>query len=303
MTSGEIGMESQAQGLAAAVGLPFDIKTVHLKWPWTWLPGHWVPNVLALPARNWPRLLITCGRRSVPFSIAIRKASGGQTFTVHIQDPKVPPSYFDMVVAPRHDGFTGANVEQSRVALHRITRVGLAAAANHFALRFADLPHPRVAVLIGGISNSFDFTAEDAAKIGEQLAALGRNGAGLMVTTSRRTGAENTAIIAAKLAGTPHVLWAGEGENPYLGMLALADHILATPDSVSMVSEACFTGKPVQIIPLKGGGKRFDAFHEGLRQDGYARPFNGALESWSYEPPDETRRIAALIRERLSLPG
>ncbi len=302
MTSGEIGMESQAQGLAAAVGLPVDIKTVHLKWPWTWMPGHWVPNVLDLPARSWPRLLITCGRRSVPFSIAIRKESGGRTFTVHIQDPKVPSHYFDLVVAPRHDGLSGPNVEQSRVALHRVTRDGLAAAADHFAPRFAHLPHPRVAVLIGGVSTSYDFTAADAGKIGDQLAALARKGAGLMVTTSRRTGAENTALIAAKLTGTPHVLWTGEGENPYLGMLALADHILATPDSVSMVSEACFTGKPVQIIPLVGGGKRFDAFHEGLRRDGYARPFDGELESWSYEPPDETHRIAAIIRERLSLP-
>ena len=64
------------------------------------------------------------------------------------------------------------------------------------------------------------------------------------------------------------------------GMLGLADHVLVTEDSVSMVSEACATGRPVQTISLEGGTERLRAFHRGMMDDGHVRPFRGILEYW-----------------------
>lgn len=95
-------------------------------------------------------------------------------------------------------------------------------------------------------------------------------------------------------------IWDGTGDNPYLGMLALAGHLVVTEDSVSMISEAASTGKPVHVAATDGGSARFDAFHAMLREEGVTRPFDGTLAAWTYEPVDEAARVAAEIRRRCS---
>ncbi len=122
-----------------------------------------------------------------------------------------------------------------------------------------------------------------------------------MVTPSRRTGTANEAILRESLAGLPAEIWDGGGENPYFAYLGLADAIIATGDSVNMVSEAASTGKPVHIVELEGGSPKFTAFHESMRAAGITRPFTGTLESWDYTPPDDTRHAAEEIRRRMAL--
>lgn len=300
-------MVSQAMGLAEAVGLPTIQKTVRLRAPWRWLPGNVCPGSLrGLDDHSdpleppWPDLLITCGRRSVAVSIAIRRLSGGRTFTVHIQDPRVPPRYFDMVVPPEHDSLTGDNVYSTRTALHRVSAQRLAQAANHFRDRFDRLPRPLVAALIGGNSKAYRFPPRRAAELADALVgAVKAVGGGLIVTASRRTGEESRAALDARLRAADAEFWQGEGENPYLGMLALADFIVVTEDSTSMVSEACATGKPVYIAGLEGGSRRFTKFHEQLLAAGVTRPFHGRLEQWSYDPINETKRIADLVKAQI----
>lgn len=304
LTTGEAGMISQAAGLAAAIGPGWRLKTVGVRRPWRWLPGHLCPMPLRglAPGSDavvppWPRLVISCGRRSVPVALAIRKAAQGTTRAVHIQDPHVPVDRFDLVVIPHHDAVTGANVWPSRGALHRITRADLAAAADRFGPRFASLPRPLVAVLIGGASKAYRMTGDDTRRIADQLRRMARQtGAGLAVTLSRRTGAANAAILREALADLPGFVWAGEGDNPYLGMLALADHIVVTADSASMVSEAASTGRPVHILGLTGGNARFERFHSRLAEDGVTRPFDPGLPAWSYRPLSDTAEAAAHIR-------
>lgn len=309
MTTGEAGMISQVAGLGQAVGLPFELKTVNPRAPWRWLPGHWAARLGVLASLDsndgihppWPDLLITCGRRSVAAAIAIKRASGGRTFTVHIQDPRVPPACFDMVVPPEHDRLRGPNVFPSRGALHKLTREALAQAGERFKLAFKAVRKPFVAVLIGGKSKSYDLTPARMRELAMQLKELAeKHGAGLVVSTSRRTGAENEAILRAALTGTDAIVWDGSGENPYLAMLAMADLIIVTEDSASMVSEACYTGRPVYVAKLEGRSRRFDALHQGLQKAGFTQPFNGKLETWEYAPLDENQRIAAIVRERMA---
>ncbi|MEE8393674.1 MAG: mitochondrial fission ELM1 family protein [Rhodospirillales bacterium] len=307
MTTGEAGMNSQVLGLAEAVGIAHVHKTARPRPPWSWLPGHMCPGALISPDSNsdplvppWPALLITCGRRSVCLSIAIRKASRGRTFTVHVQDPHVPPSYFDMVAPPRHDRLKGANVFPTRGALHRVTPEILAANKERFGPGFAGLPRPLVAVLIGGDNKCYHLTPGKTAAIAARLAEMAKNtGAGLAITPSRRTGDANLAILREKLEGTGAYIWDGTGANPYFGMLGLADHIVVTCDSVSMVSEAAATGKPVYVIELDGGNRRFNSFHEGLRSEGVTRPFTGVLDQWTYKPVNDTTEIAGEVQRRL----
>ena len=288
-------MLSQAVGLAEAVGWPFEARTVHLRAPWSWVPGHLCPAALSglrePLERCWPDLLITCGRRSVAISIAIRRASRGRTFTVHVQNPRVPARFFDLVVPPRHDGTRGDNILWTRCALHRITPAMLEAAAAAWRRR---LGSPTVAVLLGGDSRTYRFTPRRAGALADGLALIDGP---MVITPSRRTSTEVVTMLRQRL---PRAwIWDGTGDNPYLGMLALAEHLVVTEDSVSMISEAASTGKPVYVAAMDGGSSRLEAFHDMLREDGVTRPFDGTLESWSYEPINETPRIAAEIRRRI----
>lgn len=308
LTDGKAGTRNGALGLAEAVGLPVVDKHVHSRLPWRWLPPQlWLPGVLGVGRGGdplvppWPRLLISAGERSVGPALAIKRRSGGKTFCVHIQHPRVDPARFDLVTVSAHDRLTGPNVRVTLGALHRVTREKLAEEARRFESRYANLPRPRVAVLIGGPNRAYRFDAEVAARLADGLARICRDaGCGLMVTTSRRTGAGNEAILRDRLQGLPADIWDGSGDNPYFGLLGLADAVVVTGDSVNMVTEACFTGKPVHVFRLPGGeGTKFERFHRSLIAEGITRPFEGRLEQWRYEAMDERTAIAGEIRSRL----
>ena len=303
------GMVNQALGLAEAVGFAIEEKRISVRPPWRFLPARaWINPFAALAhdsdplAPPWPDLLIACGRLSVPLSVAVRRASEGRTFTVQLQKPSLPVRHFDLVVPARHDGLVGENVIVTRGALNRITPARLEAEAARVRPGLAHLPRPLIAVLLGGSNAAYRFTPRAAAELGDKLAGLSRSvGAGLAITPSRRTDGRARAALEERLTGAPYVIWEGGGDNPYFGYLGLADAVVVTCDSVSMVSEACATGKPVHVVELEGGSSKFHAFHEDLRRDGLTRRFEGRLEHWTYEPLDDNRLVAAEVRRRLRL--
>ena len=304
---GKIGMANQVLGLAEAVGWPFIEKRLAIRAPWRHLtPPLWLLPFAALGpsgatlAPPWPDLLIGCGRNIVAPAIAVKRASGGRVFWVHIQDPRFGRGKADLLVVPRHDPAKGTNVLTTLGAVHRVTPARLEEGARRFAAAYADLPRPLVAVLIGGDNRVYRHAPEQFAAFVAQLAALARRGFGLAITPSRRTGPEAEALLREKLAGLPARIWDGSGENPYFGMLGLADAVVVTADSVNMVSEAAATGKPVHVVPLTGGSAKFARFHQAMEAAGITRPFRGEIERWSYAPPDDNARAAALIRERVA---
>lgn len=307
VTDGKAGMEIQCLGLAEAIGLPPVVKRIQVTKPWRWMAPGMIRDPLATLgpkgdrlAPPWPDLWIASGRQTVPLSRDMRAISGGRSFTVQVQNPVIDPACVDLVVTPDHDLLNAPNVLSTRGALGRVTPRRLEEAAAAFAARYAALPRPCIGVLIGGDNRVFRMTSAVMTELTDQLARLAREqGCGLMITPSRRTGARNEAILRKGLAGLPADIWDGEGENPYFGILGLADHIVVTGDSVNMVSEAASTGKPVQVVQLEGGSAKFGRFHGSLRAAGITRPFAGTLERWDYEPLAETQRIAAEIRQRL----
>ena len=133
--------------------------------------------------------------------------------------------------------------------------------------------------------------------IAQALVGILHSGGGtVLVTPSRRTGAAGLALLRQRLGGFSAVIWDGSGDNPYFAYLALADAVLVTADSVSMISEAAATGKPVHILDLDGGNSKFARFHEAMQAAGITRPFSGSIESWSYSIPDDTARAGAALR-------
>lgn len=306
ITGGDIGTENQCLGVAEALGLQPVVKRIKLRFPWLYL-SPWIRfgERYSLSAKGdqvappWPDILIACGRKSVGIALHVKKTSGGKTFIVQIQNPNISPEHFDLVAVPRHDRMHDAeNVLVTTGATHRVTPEKITAAKKTFESVFSPLPVPRVAVLIGGNSGAYRMTPETTQKLAQQLLSLK---AGLMITVSRRTGPENTRLLREALKG-PHIyFWDGTGENPYFALLGFADHIIVTEDSVSMVSEALSTGRPVHIAPLKGGTPRFDIFHKAMREQGYTKPFTGQIKLWSYTPLNDTMEVADEIRRRMKL--
>lgn len=304
VTEGLAGTESQCLGVAEALGVMPEIKRINLHQPWKtlspWLgfeSSHSFTGDPLLPP--WPELLIASGRKAIAAARYIKKASGGKTFTVMIQDPRVSPRQFDLVAVPAHDPTRGGNVIVTSAAPNRVRPERLEDAKFEFERTLSSLPQPRVAVLIGGNSKAYSLTRELTEKLAADLGKLARKGFGLMVTASRRTGTENQKILQKALTHENVYFWNGAGANPYFGLLAWADFILVTADSVSMISEAATTGKPVYMIPLDGGAQRLNAFHDNLLQQGIIRRFDGKLTPYDYKPLDDAGLIAAEIKKRL----
>ena len=313
VSDGRAGIQNQALGLAEAVArlTPADIAIKHVRWRPLfdrWPSGLKTPAMLAPGSFNprgvtdWPDLWIATGRASLPLSARIRDWSGGRTFTVQTQDPRWKNDAYDLIVAPAHDGLSGDNVFEIIGSPHRITPQRLAEAAPAFAARIAPLPHPRVAVMIGGRSKAFGLTPAHAAVLADRLKAAVQAAKGsLLLTFSRRTPGAAQAVMTERLSDLPGWIWDGTGDNPLFAMLEAADHVLVTEDSANMATEAAATGKPVHILPmiaLKPPGK-FARLHADLEAQGAARPFDGTLEGWSYAPLNETERAARAVLEAM----
>lgn len=308
VTDGRAGIEAQAIGLAEAIArrapISLTTKRVHLRTPWRWLPAGMVPaprQAMALDSDPieppWPDIFIGCGRASIPFALGVRDWSNGRTFVVQLQDPRINPREFDVVIPPMHDGLEGPNVLPIVGACNRITQERMERAVSEYkSANLEDLPSPRFAVLIGGKSKRQDISAARARAISDSLAAVQRETGGtLMATLSRRTSRAARLQFRTWLAPHCAVFYEDEGANPYPAMLGVADHVFVTADSVNMATEASATGKPVHILAVDGQLGKLARFHRSLARRGCARPFNGKLETWSYPPLLETDRAAAAV--------
>ena len=290
VTTGEVGMRTQARGLAVAVADHVVEKTVQGLFSWS------AGDRLAPP---WPDLVITCGRRSARHGLAVKRASGGATLAVHVQDPRGRADAFDLVIAMRHDAISpGAKVLLVDTALHDLTPHALATAGETWRPRLAGLGRPLVGAVVGGDLKGRPFTLADGRRL---LAGLNRvrQGGALAITPSRRTPASVLTLLRQALADDPAVfLWDQTGDNPYRGILALADRLVVTSDSVSMVSEALSTPHPVEVFDLDF--RRHQGFIQGLVDQGLVRRFVGdPAPPAARAPVNATFEAAAVVRALL----
>jgi mitochondrial fission protein ELM1 len=292
------GLRNQAVGLAEAAGFCPDVRVLRRRTGWARVPGAmrmWplaavAPEIVAPP---WPGLAIACGGAGSRVVAALRRPG---MRAVTIQDPRMALEKFDLVFAARHDGIGGPNVFVTRTALHRVTPERLRSEAERWRGVFAALARPFVAVLLGGSNGRYRFGAGEARALAGQLAAVIREGAGVAITPSRRTGAEAVGILREALAPLGAWVWDGQGENPYFGMLGLADAVIVTADSVSMVSEAVATSAPVYLVRLPGRSSRIGAFMDMMAADGRVRDFAGRLDLWDCAPMDDTPAAGDALR-------
>lgn len=307
LTDGKAGDELQALSVAEALGLSPEIRRVKPRPPFSWaMPWGPIdprerPGAPASPlAPPFPDLLIGSGRRAVAYLRFVKRASGGRTYTVFLKDPRIGPKAADFIWSPEYDRLRGPNVLNTLTPPHRVSVERIAAARAHPDPRLARLPHPRVAVLVGGDSRHHRFTQADVARLVRHLTALAEAGAGLMMTASRRTPPALREALVALAVRYGGFFWDGTGENPYVALLSLADFVVATADSFNMIGEAAATGRPILIFEPSGGHPKLDVYINSLKGCGIAHSFDGNLTGQVYAPVDSTPRIADAIAQGLS---
>jgi mitochondrial fission protein ELM1 len=261
LTDDRGGNTTQSVGLAEALGWPYERKVLrpgalsilHNRILGTSRAGIVRARSDALEP-PWPDLVIAAGRRSAPVALWIRAQSQGRTRLVQLgRKGGDAADRFDLVATPAYCRlFPHPHRLETCAPLHSVTPARLAEARERWRDRFASRPSPRIAVLVGGSSGQYRIDAGQAARLAEQVSQLARErGGSILATTSRRSTRAVTDAFCAGIGGDAFVYRSGEpGENPYLGLLAWADAIVATGDSESMLAEAAATGKPVWIYPL-----------------------------------------------------
>jgi mitochondrial fission protein ELM1 len=311
LTTGEAGMRSQALGLAEAVGLPVVEKRIGLRVPWRWLPGGLVGTPLSAldPAGDalhppWPRLVVSCGRRSIGPALAVKRRSRGRTIAAYVQNPEFARADFDLVAAMPHDGVHGPNVSMTRTALHGVTPQKLVEAGAFWRARVNPDGDGILGVLLGGDNGAYRLTPRVLARLVAVLRkARARHGLRAVLTPSRRTGGVARRILAEAFAGEDWItMWDEQGPNPYFGILALSERLIVTGESISMISEALATGRPVHVLPLEGGGRRHDAFLTRIVAEQLVSAIEGDDLDWMFAgqgPINATPEVAARLREML----
>jgi mitochondrial fission protein ELM1 len=307
LTDGHAGNVRQADALARALGLATREWVLQTRAPWKqiaprMLPGsegafgpHFQSALLHAPA-----LAIGCGRQAA-LATRVLRAHGARA--IQILDPRTRPVHWDLVIAPTHDGLRGPNVLTPLGSLHPVDDAWLADARRQFS-RLGALPGPRTALLVGGPSAHARLDADDIARIcGVLDAVIAQEGGTLMIATSRRTPDTVIAALRQRYAGSAHLLWCDDrdGANPYAGLLAWADRIVCTADSVNMLSEACATLVPVFVHAPERVRGRPQRFLRALLERGRIHALDAGLDAFTVIPLRETARIARQVRLRLAL--
>ncbi|MBL8660764.1 MAG: mitochondrial fission ELM1 family protein [Rhodospirillales bacterium] len=265
MLGHKAGDNSQVLALAEALGWPFEEKRFVYK------PYELITNLLLGPTLAgvvkekssvlgppWPDLILSAGRRNEPICRWIqRQAAPQRVRIVHVGRPWAKIERFDLIVTtPQYRLPIRPNVLHNKTPLHRITAERLRRDAEIWEPRLADLPRPFIAVMIGGNSGPFSFDRAAAERLARQASALAcACGGSLLVSTSARTSKPAIEAFLGAVSCPAHVYrWApGATDNPYFAFLGLADEIIVTGDSMSMLAEACATHKRVHIFDLGEG--------------------------------------------------
>ena len=307
LTQGMHGMVSQVEGLAKALNLNFKHQNIKLKTLWNYIPPKFSPISENLVKDKFvcdSKVIISCGRKSVIPSIALKKRLGNEIFTIHIQDPKVSFKHFDLIISPEHDNIKGDNVINTKGAIHYLTKKEIKENSNYLDVNL-DKKKQIVSFIIGGPNKYYDYSDQELHKLFTKVKTLFTpDKFKMVIIPSYRTPEEVIKKAYDAFSSNHHVVKTVD-KKAYLSSLAIADFMIVTCDSTSMISEAAVTGKPVYIAMMKSKKRnaRFKKFYSQLSNLGITKELNNVVENWSYESLNEVSRIAPLIKSRMKQNG
>ena len=307
LTQGMHGMVSQVEGLAKALGLSYKHQKIELKSFWSLIPPKISPISENLVKNKFVcdcKIIISCGRKSVIPSIALKKRLGNQIFNIHIQDPKVSFEHFDLIVSPEHDRLKGENIINTTGAIHYLTKKEINDNSKYLGIE-KDKRKELVAFIIGGPNKYYNYSEKHIHKLFNKVKTLFTpDKFKIIVIPSYRT-PENILKIAFNTFSINHHVVKNIDKKAYLSALAISNYIVVTCDSTSMISEAAMTGKPVYIAMMKSFKPtgRFKKFYSQLKDLGITRELEDRVESWSYNSLNEVNRIAPIVKAKMKKHG
>jgi len=302
LTEGMHGMISQVEGLAKALDLDFTHEKIELSSFWKLIPPSLTPVkdfVFKNKIDQNFNIVISCGRKSVIPSIFLKKKFGNKIMNIHIQDPKVSLNNFDFIIAPEHDGLTGSNVLISKGAIHYLRHKELDENENYLKDRVKK--DKLVALIVGGPNKYYNYDKLEIENIFAKIEKnFIQNGFQLILIPSMRT-PKNIVEIAKNYFDKNQIIIDTVDKKAYLSSLKIADHIVVTCDSTSMISESAMTGKPIYVAQMKRvkNNFRFQKFFELFKSMKIIKDLEDTVEDWSYDKLNETDRISSYIKEQL----
>jgi len=305
LTEGMHGMISQVEGMAKALNAEYSHKIVRLSFPWNLIPPKFTPvsqivlkDKIYITTNEIPDLIISCGRKSVIPSIFLKRKNS-KIFTIHIQDPKVSFKNFDAIVAPEHDNLKGDNIYSSKGAIHYITEQEISGASQYLADKIKS--EKVVSLILGGPNKYYSFDSNQIINIFNQIKSIFvSNGYKVIIIPSMRTPKKIIDLAIKEMGSCGHVVNKVD-KQAYLSAYALANYVVVTCDSTSMISEAATSGKPIFVAHMKTkrNNYRFERFFKLFKQMGIIRDLSEKVETWTYNKHNEALRIAAEIKSKM----
>ena len=302
LTEGMHGMISQVEGLAKALDLEFIHEKIELNNFWKFIPPSLTPVKKFIFKNNIVKnfdIVISCGRKSVIPSIYLKKKYKNKIMNIHIQDPKVSLDNFDFIVAPEHDGLEGRNVLKSKGAIHYLRDYELEQNKNYLKSKINK--EKLVSVIFGGPNKYYDYNEKIVDKIFQKIKDnFIDKDYQLIFIPSMRT-PQKIIEKAKNYFDENQIIVTNIDKKAYLSSLKLADYIVVTCDSTSMISEAAMTGKPIYIaqMPAIKKNSRFKKFFALFESLNITRDLENSVDNWNYEKLNETDKISRYIKEQL----
>ena len=306
LTQGMHGMVSQVEGLAKALNLNYKHQEIKLKKFWNFIPPFLTPISMSVLENQFifdSKVVISCGRKSVIPSLALKKKYKEKIFTIHIQDPKVSLDKFDLIICPEHDNITGSNVIKTTGAIHYLSEKEISKENNYLKI---DKENKKIiAFIIGGPNKYYTFSEKEIDFLFNKIKSIfTRDKYKLVVIPSYRTPPD---IIkkAFNSFGHDHMVIKDVDKKAYLSALSISDYIVVTCDSTSMISEAAITGKPIYVAQMNSSKNnlRFQKFFSQFKQLNIIKDLTDKIDLWSYSKLDEVNRISPLINEKIKKNG
>jgi len=305
LTEGMHGMISQVEGMAKALNAEYDHKIVRLSFPWSLIPPKFSPiSEIVLKDKSYItenkdfNLVISCGRKSIIPSILIKKKRP-EVFSIHVQDPKVRFKNFDAIVAPEHDNLKGDNIYSSKGAIHYITESEIIKAKPYLLNKIKS--DKIVSLILGGPNKYYKFDKDQLIKIFNIIKSeFVSKGYKIIVIPSMRTPRESIDLAIKEMAENGYVVNKVD-KQAYLSAYALADYVVVTCDSTSMISEAATSGKPIFVAHMKAkrNNYRFKKFFDLFKKMGIVRDLGEKIETWSYNKHNEAQRVALELKKKI----
>ena len=306
LTQGMHGMVSQVEGLAKALNLNYKHQEIKLKKFWNFIPPFLTPISMSVLESKFifdSKVIISCGRKSVIPSLALKKKYKEKIFTIHIQDPKVSLDKFDLIICPEHDNITGNNVIKTTGAIHYLSEKEISKENNYLKI---DKENKKIiAFIIGGPNKYYNYSEKEIDFLFNKIKSIfTRDKYKLVVIPSYRTPSD---IIkkAFNSFGHDHMVIKNVDKKAYLSALSVSDYIVVTCDSTSMISEAAITGKPIYVAQMNSrkNNLRFQKFFSQFKQLNIIKDLTDKIDLWSYSKLDEVNRISPLINAKIKKNG